>query len=80
VVKNQQKAVKVLGIVLIIFLIAWGPFALINILSAVCRTCSISLFYLDIFTWFGKYLFSWSVRDIRAIARGIGRVHEQFEA
>jgi hypothetical protein len=57
VVKNQQKAVKVLGIVLIIFLIAWGPFALINILSAVCRTCSISLFYLDIFTWFGKYLF-----------------------
>jgi hypothetical protein len=57
VVKNQQKAVKVLGIVLIIFLIAWGPFALINILSAVCKTCSISLFYLDIFTWFGKYLF-----------------------
>ena len=57
VVKNQQKAVKVLGIVLIIFLIAWGPFALINILSAVCKTCSISLFYLDIFTWFVKYLF-----------------------
>lgn len=53
VVKNQQKAVKVLGIVLIIFLIAWAPFALVNILSAVCESCSINIFILDIFTWLG---------------------------
>lgn len=53
VVKNQQKAVKVLGIVLVIFLIAWGPFALINILSAVCESCSISMFFLDVLTWLG---------------------------
>lgn len=53
VVKNQQKAVKVLGIVLVIFLIAWAPFALVNILSAVCESCSINMFILDIFTWLG---------------------------
>ena len=56
VVKNQQKAVKVLGVVLVIFLIAWGPFALINILSAVCHSCSINMLIIDIFTWLGNIL------------------------
>ncbi len=32
VVKNEQKAVKVLGIVVLVFVLAWGPFALLNIL------------------------------------------------
>jgi hypothetical protein len=36
--KNEQKAVKVLGIVFVIFLIAWGPFAILNILGAVLQS------------------------------------------
>lgn len=32
VVKNEQKAVKVLGIVVFVFVLAWAPFAFLNIL------------------------------------------------
>ena len=52
-VKNEQKAVKVLGIVFVIFVIAWLPFAVFNILSAICPTCSIHPSLLNILTWFG---------------------------
>lgn len=51
--KNERKAVKVLGIVLVIFLIAWVPFAILNILSASCRPCNINPIFLDIFVWLG---------------------------
>lgn len=38
-VRNEQKAVKVLGIVFVIFVVAWVPFAVLNIVSAVCVHC-----------------------------------------
>ncbi|RNA16110.1 SERotonin octopamine receptor family [Brachionus plicatilis] len=52
-VKNEQKAVKVLGIVFVIFVIAWGPFAIINILSAIFPKESIHPSLLDTLTWLG---------------------------
>lgn len=55
-VKNEKKAVKVLGIVFVIFVIAWGPFAIMNILSAFCDLsgkCHVYPSILNILTWLG---------------------------
>lgn len=52
-VKNEQKAVKVLGIVFVIFVIAWGPFAIFNILSALYPTGLIHPSLLDTLAWLG---------------------------
>lgn len=55
-VKNEQKAVKVLGVVFIVFVIAWVPFAIANIMSAVCELtgrCFIPPSWLTALTWFG---------------------------
>lgn len=55
-VKNEQKAVKVLGIVFVVFVIAWVPFAIANIMSAVCELttlCFIPPSLLTTLTWFG---------------------------
>jgi hypothetical protein len=55
-VKNEQKAVKVLGIVFVVFVIAWVPFAIMNILSALCdltAKCTIYPSILNILTWLG---------------------------
>ena len=55
-VKNEQKAVKVLGVVFVVFVIAWVPFAIANILSAVCdltTRCSIHPYALTILSWLG---------------------------
>lgn len=55
-VKNEQKAVKVLGVVFVVFVIAWVPFAIANILSAVCElttSCFIPPSVLTTLTWFG---------------------------
>ena len=51
--KNEKKAVKVLGIVLVIFIIAWVPFAFLNILSASCISCNINPELLNNFVWLG---------------------------
>lgn len=55
-VKNEQKAVKVLGIVFVVFVIAWVPFAIANILSALCNlteSCFIHPSILTTLAWFG---------------------------
>ncbi len=49
-IKNEQKAVKVLGIVFAVFFIAWMPFAITNILSTFVE---IDVKLVDIFTWLG---------------------------
>ena len=54
-IRNEQKAVKVLGIVFVIFLVAWAPFALFNILSAVCESCEINMEFLGILSWLGYF-------------------------
>jgi hypothetical protein len=71
-VKNEQKAVKVLGIVFIVFVIAWVsflveyvkitilisiyikvPFAIVNMLSALCPNCDQYPPILDFLVWLG---------------------------
>ncbi|CAF1010639.1 unnamed protein product [Adineta ricciae] len=52
-VRNEQKAVKVLGVVFVIFVIAWFPFCILNILRAVCKRCSINEHLLNGFVWLG---------------------------
>ncbi|UJR08313.1 hypothetical protein I4U23_012584 [Adineta vaga] len=52
-VRNEQKAVKVLGVVFVIFVIAWFPFCFLNILRAVCKHCSINDNLLNSFVWLG---------------------------
>ena len=52
-VKNEQKAVKVLGIVFVVFVIAWVPFAIVNMLSAICSSCNQYPQILDFLVWLG---------------------------
>jgi len=52
-VRNEQKAVKVLGVVFVIFVIAWFPFCILNLLQAVCKRCSINGNILNGFVWLG---------------------------
>ena len=52
-VRNEQKAVKVLGVVFVIFVIAWFPFCIMNLLQVVCKRCSIHANTLNGFVWLG---------------------------
>lgn len=52
-VRNEQKAVKVLGVVFVIFVIAWCPFCIMNILQGVCERCPINRNLLEGFVWLG---------------------------
>jgi hypothetical protein len=52
-VRNEQKAVKVLGVVFAIFVIAWFPFCIMNLLQGVCKRCSINENILNGFVWLG---------------------------
>jgi hypothetical protein len=52
-VRNEQKAVKVLGVVFAIFVIAWFPFCIMNLLQGVCKRCSINPSILNGFVWLG---------------------------
>ncbi|CAF1178763.1 unnamed protein product, partial [Didymodactylos carnosus] len=52
-VRNEQKAVKVLGVVFVIFVIAWFPFCIMNLLQAVCKKCSINIQIINILSWLG---------------------------
>ena len=52
-VRNEQKAVKVLGVVFAIFVIAWFPFCIMNLLQGVCKRCSINHDLLNGFVWLG---------------------------
>ncbi|CAF0757990.1 unnamed protein product [Didymodactylos carnosus] len=52
-VRNEQKAVKVLGVVFVIFVIAWFPFCIMNLLQAVCKKCLINIQIINILSWLG---------------------------
>ncbi|CAF3131607.1 unnamed protein product [Rotaria socialis] len=52
-VRNEQKAVKVLGVVFVIFVIAWFPFCILNLLQGVCQRCSVNPNILNGFVWLG---------------------------
>lgn len=41
--RNERKASKVLGIILLAFVIFWSPFFLVNILSVTCKSCDVWL-------------------------------------
>ncbi len=53
VVRNEQKAIKVLGVVFVVFIIAWVPFAVLNIFSAACESCNVPPLAIEILVWFG---------------------------
>ena len=50
---SERRAMKVLGIVFIVFLVAWLPFSVLNILSAVCPSCGVQESLLNLTSWFG---------------------------
>ncbi|CAF1083764.1 unnamed protein product [Rotaria sp. Silwood1] len=52
-VRNEQKAVKVLGVVFVIFVVAWFPFCIMNLLQGVCKRCSVNPNILNGFVWLG---------------------------
>ena len=52
-VRNEQKAVKVLGVIFTIFLIAWFPFCILNLLQGVCQQCQFDGTILKSFVWLG---------------------------
>jgi hypothetical protein len=52
-VRNEQKAVKVLGVVFVIFVVAWFPFCITNLLQVVCKRCSINPHIVNGFVWLG---------------------------
>jgi hypothetical protein len=52
-VRNEQKAVKVLGVVFVIFVIAWFPFCIMNLLQGVCKRCTINPHILNGLVWLG---------------------------
>ncbi len=53
VVRNEQKAIKVLGVVFVVFIVAWVPFAVLNIFSAICVSCNVPSVAIEILVWFG---------------------------
>jgi hypothetical protein len=54
-VENEKKAVKVLGICGCVFLVAWGPFSIYNLVYAVLQSTTFSPSYtiLNVLTWLG---------------------------
>ncbi|CAF1394119.1 unnamed protein product [Rotaria sp. Silwood1] len=50
---SERRAMKVLGIVFFVFLIAWLPFSILNILSVVCPSCGIQISLLNLTSWLG---------------------------
>jgi hypothetical protein len=50
---SERRAMKVLGIVFFVFLVAWLPFSILNILSSVCPKCGIQPSLLNLTSWLG---------------------------
>ncbi|CAF4513433.1 unnamed protein product, partial [Rotaria sp. Silwood2] len=50
---SERRAMKVLGIVFFVFLVAWLPFSILNILSVVCPSCGIQASLLNLTSWLG---------------------------
>jgi hypothetical protein len=52
-VRTEQKASKTLGILFGCFVFCWGPFFIVNILTAICESCSFDHLMVTIFMWLG---------------------------
>lgn len=52
-VQTEQRASKVLGIVFAIFVVCWAPFFCVNIMTALCKTCSFDPTLVTVFVWLG---------------------------
>lgn len=50
---SERRAMKVLGIVFIVFLVAWLPFSILNILAAACPDCGVQSSLLNATSWLG---------------------------
>ncbi|UJR09521.1 hypothetical protein I4U23_013759 [Adineta vaga] len=50
---SERRAMNVLGIVCFVFLVAWLPFSILNILAAVCPSCNVQPSLLNLTSWFG---------------------------
>lgn len=55
IIRLEQKATKVLGVVFFTFVILWSPFFVLNLLPTVCAECEerISHWVFDVVTWLG---------------------------
>lgn len=55
IIRLEQKATKVLGVVFFTFVILWAPFFVLNLIPAVCPDCEkrISHKIVDLVTWLG---------------------------
>ncbi|XP_002073332.3 serine-rich adhesin for platelets [Drosophila willistoni] len=55
IIRLEQKATKVLGVVFFTFVILWSPFFVLNLLPTVCGECEerISHWVFDVVTWLG---------------------------
>lgn len=55
IIRLEQKATKVLGVVFFTFVILWAPFFVLNLLPSLCQTCeeNMSHWVFDVVTWLG---------------------------
>ncbi|XP_053952561.1 dopamine receptor 3 [Anastrepha ludens] len=55
IIKLEQKATKVLGVVFFTFVILWSPFFVLNLLPTICGDCEnrIAHWVFDVVTWLG---------------------------
>lgn len=55
IIRLEQKATKVLGVVFFTFVILWAPFFVLNLLPSLCRKCeeNMSPWVFDVVTWLG---------------------------
>lgn len=55
IIRLEQKATKVLGVVFFTFVILWAPFFVLNLVPSVCGDCEqqISHWVFDVVTWLG---------------------------
>lgn len=52
-VQTEQKATKVLGVVFLIFVVAWAPFFIVNIMTVLCKECRFDPSLITTFVWLG---------------------------
>ncbi|XP_075235488.1 5-hydroxytryptamine receptor 2B [Lycorma delicatula] len=55
IIRLEQKATKVLGVVFFTFVVLWAPFFVLNLLPSICKECeeNISKGVFDLVTWLG---------------------------
>lgn len=55
IIRLEQKATKVLGVIFFTFVILWAPFFVLNLLPSICPTCEekVPFWVFDFVTWLG---------------------------